>query len=68
VIGVQVGVDDVGDRRAELRRPGDVDVGVRGRIDHQCPRIGRDDVGQAAAAGPLDLEHVEPRDPEIHRT
>ena len=68
VVGVQVRVDDIGDRRAELGRERAVELGVRRGVDDERLAAGRDHVGQAAASGPLDLEHGEPVDAEVDRS
>ena len=67
VVGVQVGVEDVGDGGAELARQREVVRGVGRGVDDERARSGNEEVGQAAASGPLHLPDKQARDPKFHR-
>ena len=56
VIGVDVGIQDVGDGPAVLGREVLIDLGRQGRIDDDGLTVVADQVGEAALAGAADLD------------
>ena len=65
VIGMQVGVQDIGDARSEFLGKSEIEADVWRRVHHKRVSAGGEQIGQAAAAGALDLSHEQSLDSEV---